>query len=80
MLGPGLSQCSFLQEVYLTSWLSHVESDGESPDFVTMNILIALSHLLYLSVMSEGTNELFSGTNENRNGECMFTASLHFAM
>lgn len=33
-----------------------------------VNILIDLSHLLYLSIMSKDTNELFSGTNENCNG------------
>lgn len=33
-----------------------------------INILIDLSHLLYLFVVSKDTNELVLGTNENCNG------------
>lgn len=69
-----LARCSacyiyFLQKVYFTSDCHWVEYDDGSPLILhAVNILINLSHLLYLSIMSKDTNELFSGTNENCNG------------
>lgn len=68
MLGPVSVRVHFCRRCIRPPGRHHAESDGGSPGFVTMNILIALSHLFYLSVMSEDTNELFSGPNENRNG------------
>lgn len=64
------ARCSYtysLQKENLTD-CHYVNMMMEARILHTMNILIDLSHLLCLSVMSKGTNELFLGINENCNG------------